>query len=258
MVDPHTLKASPLGWHDQGNGASYTTTIGNNVYAQENWSGSTGNGWINNYRFGSVPVTLLALQPPALQGARVLTSCASPLPAHRGWACGPGARASPDAGASLNFNYPIDFNQDPTEYIDAAVVRALPARCACLASAPPDPHSSDPLAARTVLLRPGSQTNLFVWNNWIHDILYEYGFDEVSGNFQENNFDNGGLGVDAVQANAQDGAGYNNANFATPPDGQRPRMRMYLWTTETPLLDGDLDNGTVRQRVDACGGRGPT
>ena len=38
-------------------------------------------------------------------------------------------------------------------------------------------------------------SNLFYWNNVIHDILYEYGFDEVSGNFQENNFANGGLGV---------------------------------------------------------------
>ena len=50
LVDPHTAKASPLGWHDQGNGETFTTTIGNNVYAQENWSGSTGAGWINNYR----------------------------------------------------------------------------------------------------------------------------------------------------------------------------------------------------------------
>jgi hypothetical protein len=43
---------------------------------------------------------------------------------------------------------------------------------------------------------------------------------------QENNMKRGGLGGDAVQANAQDGGGINNANFATPPDGMRPRMRM--------------------------------
>ena len=30
-------------------------------------------------------------------------------------------------------------------------------------------------------------TNLFYWNNIIHDIAYRYGFDEASGNFQANN-----------------------------------------------------------------------
>lgn len=55
-----------------------------------------------------------------------------------------------------------------------------------------------------------SITNLFVWNNLIHDVFYQYGFDEVSGNFQESNFGRGGKEVDAVQANGQDGAGMNN------------------------------------------------
>lgn len=48
--------------------------------------------------------------------------------------------------------------------------------------------------------------------------------------FREHNFGKGGLGGDAVVAMAQDGSGMNNANFATPPDGQRPRMRMYSWS----------------------------
>ena len=26
-------------------------------------------------------------------------------------------------------------------------------------------------------------TNLFYWNNICHDLLYQYGFDEASGNF---------------------------------------------------------------------------
>jgi len=53
------------------------------------------------------------------------------------------------------------------------------------------------------------------------------------------------LGFDAVQANAQDGAGFNNANFATPPDGMRPRMRMYLWNQVVPNIDGDFDSGII-------------
>jgi len=86
---------------------------------------------------------------------------------------------------------------------------------------------------------------LFFWNNIIHDIFYLHGFDEPSGNFQENNFNKGGKDKDAVQANAQDGSGFNNANFATPPDGFRPRMRMYLWNQKSPMLDGDIDSGII-------------
>ena len=73
-------------------------------------------------------------------------------------------------------------------------------------------------------------TNLFYWNNIIHDLTYQYGFNEVSGNFQNYNFDRGGLGNDYVIADAQDGGGTNNANFSSPADGTRPRMQMYLWT----------------------------
>lgn len=74
-----------------------------------------------------------------------------------------------------------------------------------------------------------SITNLFYWNNIIHDIIYHYGFDEPSGNFQTNNYGNGGLGNDHVQADAMDGEGFNNANFFTPADGSPPRMQMFLW-----------------------------
>lgn len=72
-------------------------------------------------------------------------------------------------------------------------------------------------------------TNLFYWNNVIHDISYQYGFNEVAGNFQANNQGRGGNQNDYVIAIAQSSIGVNNANFATPPDGGRPRMRMYLW-----------------------------
>jgi extracellular elastinolytic metalloproteinase len=72
--------------------------------------------------------------------------------------------------------------------------------------------------------------NLFYLNNLIHDELYSHGFTEAAGNFQENNFGKGGRGGDSVNAEAQDGSGTDNANFATPRDGQNPRMQMYLWT----------------------------
>jgi len=88
-------------------------------------------------------------------------------------------------------------------------------------------------------------TQLFYTNNMIHDFYYRYGFNEVAGNFQQYNFGRGGEEGDAVIANAQDGSGYNNANFMTPPDGRNGRMRMYLWNTALPYRDGDMEAGIV-------------
>lgn len=111
--------------------------------------------------------------------------------------------------ATLDFDYALDLSQAPSAYQDAAI------------------------------------TNLFYWNNIIHDVWYQYGFDEASGNFQSNNYGRGGLGNDFVNADAQDGSGTDNANFGTPPDGSSPRMQMYRWTYTTPNRDSDLDNGII-------------
>lgn len=78
-----------------------------------------------------------------------------------------------------------------------------------------------------------SITNLFYVNNRVHDVLYKFGFTETSKNFQAYNFGKGGSQNDYVLAEARDGAGvadlslgyYNNANFSTPSDGQKPRMQ---------------------------------
>ncbi len=115
-----------------------------------------------------------------------------------------GTGFSPDGGATLDFDFPINLNLSPDQYLSAAI------------------------------------TNLFYWNNIMHDIWYQYGFDEASGNFQENNYGNGGIGSDSVNADAQDGSRTNNATFSTPPDGSNPRMSMFLFTN--PTRDGDLDN----------------
>ncbi|MBD3582326.1 T9SS-dependent M36 family metallopeptidase [Flavobacterium selenitireducens] len=83
-------------------------------------------------------------------------------------------------------------------------------------------------------------TNLFYMNNIMHDVWYQYGFNEINGNFQKNNYGKGGASSflgDAVNADSQDSAAQtpsatnrNNANFATPNDGIAPRMQMYVWT----------------------------
>ncbi|HEX7331900.1 MAG TPA: M36 family metallopeptidase [Pyrinomonadaceae bacterium] len=88
-------------------------------------------------------------------------------------------------------------------------------------------------------------TNLFYFNNVMHDFSYNLGFTETSRNFQVNNFGRGGTGNDSVRAEAQDGSGTNNANFATPPDGSRPRMQQYLFTAPTPDRDSSVDGDVV-------------
>lgn len=120
---------------------------------------------------------------------------------------------SPDGNSNLSFDFPINSDVPPQLNEDAAI------------------------------------TNLFVWNNFTHDVWYHYGFDEASGNFQEFNYSGFGAGGDFVFADAQDGAGINNANFGTPPDGFNPRMQMFLWSP--PGLPADLF--TVNSPSDIAG-----
>ncbi len=115
----------------------------------------------------------------------------------------------PDGGDSLSFDYTVSLSQSPSAYLDA------------------------------------SSTNLFYWNNIAHDIFYRYGFDESAGNFQENNYGRGGSASDGVYADSQDGGDFNNANFATPPDGSNPRMQMFLWDRTSPLRDSGLDSTVI-------------
>ena len=83
-------------------------------------------------------------------------------------------------------------------------------------------------------------TNLYYWNNVIHDVTYLHGFDEASGNFQVNNYGNGGTGNDSVNAEAQIGQTCN-AFFGTPEDGSSPTMLMYICGNR----DGCFDNLVV-------------
>jgi hypothetical protein len=98
-----------------------------------------------------------------------------------------------------------------------------------------------------------STTNLFYMNNVMHDLWYQYGFNEANKNFQVNNYGRGGAQADAVIAESQDGSqatspNLNNANFSTPNDGGAPRMQMYLWDVGPAFL-------TVNSPSDIAGGR---
>ncbi|KAL1942280.1 hypothetical protein VTO73DRAFT_6344 [Trametes versicolor] len=90
-----------------------------------------------------------------------------------------------------------------------------------------------------------ARTNAFYLVNTVHDMSYVYGFTEAAFNFQNNNFGKGGAGNDRVTVSVQDTAGLDNADFATPPDGQSGRMRMFLWDHTNPRRDGALENDIV-------------
>ncbi len=107
---------------------------------------------------------------------------------------------------------------------------------------------SEPLAGAYPPLsafQSGSATNLFYLTNRYHDAVYTLGFTEPARNFQNDNFGRGGAAADRVSAEAQDSSGTNNANFATPADGGRGRMQMYVFTGPTPDRDGSLDADVV-------------
>ncbi len=79
-------------------------------------------------------------------------------------------------------------------------------------------------------------TQLFYNVNMMHDLTYKIGFDSEAGNFQENTYGAGGNGGDFVRAEGLDASvddngvvQTNNANFATPSDGQSGRMQMFRW-----------------------------
>ncbi|MBK8956310.1 MAG: M36 family metallopeptidase [Saprospiraceae bacterium] len=127
----------------------------------------------------------------------------------------------PNGGNDLIFDFPFDQSGEPDQYKEAATV------------------------------------NLFYLNNMMHDISYNFGFTEVAGNFQTNNYGKGGREGDAVRAEAQDGSGTDNANFSTPNDGNGGRMQMFLWLAsqeETYITKPDSFAGAVDCRR---GGFGP-
>lgn len=128
----------------------------------------------------------------------------------------PDPDSQPDGGADLVFDSVFDPELTPQRNADAAV------------------------------------TNLFYWNNIIHDVTWQYGFDESSGNFQANNYGRGGNGGDFVRAEALDGSGTNNANFNTGGgDGAVPRMQMFEWTGVATF--DILEPAPIAGRYDAAG-----
>lgn len=113
----------------------------------------------------------------------------------------------PEGGMTLTFDFPFDPNLDAVNNADAAVV------------------------------------NLFYWMNLVHDFSYLHGFDEAAGNFQTNNYGNGGFDGDAITARAQaaaDAGSTNNAFYSGGSDGQAASVNMFVWD-ETAATTGVLN-----------------
>jgi len=117
----------------------------------------------------------------------------------------------------------------------------------------PAPQGGNPEAGDTptgsatpqINFRRGAVAHLFYLSNWYHDQLFNLGFDEAAGNFQQTNFSGMGVGNDRVLAENQDSSGTNNSNFSTPPDGSSGRMQMFRFTGPTIDRDGSLDAEVV-------------
>lgn len=108
-------------------------------------------------------------------------------------------------------------------------------------------------------------TQLFYYTNVLHDWLWDYGFDEASGNFQAVNVSGQGVGGDQVLAEAQDGWDFgcsdsaapdpdrclNNANFGTDDDdGSAARMQMFVFAVAgDPSRDGAMDGDVIAHEV---------
>lgn len=120
---------------------------------------------------------------------------------------------TPTQGNNGDFTFPLQFGSDffPLAFPDAAV------------------------------------TNLFYWMNRAHDLHYQYGFDEASGNFQANNFGRGGVGGDPIFAyahfgsQASGGGQFENSFFSVQggtDDGLPAEVSMFVSGGAGPY--GDL------------------
>lgn len=116
-----------------------------------------------------------------------------------------------DGGPDLIFDFPYDGNLEPIDNTGVAV------------------------------------TNLFFWNNIMHDFIHVYGMDEQAGSFQNFNYSGQGASGDYMFAQAQYGADdpvqcgndtgaaedcINNSFFNPVPDGFNGRLVMYVWNQD--------------------------
>jgi len=95
----------------------------------------------------------------------------------------------------------------------------------------------DPEYSEDFQYEDASITNVFYWVNILHDVTYRYGFNEAAGNFQHNNYLNGGAPRDPVIIECQSIFWPCNASFSTQSDGLSPVLKVNLCNDK----DGGFD-----------------
>ncbi|KAI8048026.1 Fungalysin metallopeptidase-domain-containing protein [Syncephalis plumigaleata] len=143
----------------------------------------------------------------------------------KGWHDFSGVQTNTTRGNNVEVMIPVESTEEATQFM---------------------PQSADGNFNYPVDLSKDPSTNhLFYATNIAHDFFYRYGFNEAAGNFQKDNYGKGGQGNDQLLAYAQDPTDMNNSDFLTPPDGEEPTMRMYIWDHTNPHRDGALENDIV-------------
>ncbi|KAJ7275092.1 Fungalysin metallopeptidase-domain-containing protein [Mycena rebaudengoi] len=147
-----------------------------------------------------------------------------------------------DAEASPNGWHSIVANKDLTKTMGNNVIVSSKGRKVTLQSAPDlvfDYELDENEEPDVPVNVAAASVNAFYLVNTVHDIAYRYGFTEEAFNFQFLNFDKGGEFADGVTVNVQ-ADGLNNANFASPPDGQLGVMNLFLFDSTDPKRDSAL------------------
>jgi hypothetical protein len=106
-------------------------------------------------------------------------------------------------------------------------------------------HAAAPGVVPALNYADALATNAFYLGNMIHDILWHHGFREQDGNFQENNYGNGGLGGDALRIEIFKGNGLNNVTTVTAADGSPSSIRLYPWNVTNPTREPSFDAAVV-------------
>ncbi|QRW09804.1 extracellular metalloproteinase MEP [Ceratobasidium sp. AG-Ba] len=84
-------------------------------------------------------------------------------------------------------------------------------------------------------------TQYFYLANIFHDLMFLYGFDEESGNFQQYNFARSEGEQDAVIVNVRDGNSIKNTSFTATPDGQSAHYQVNARSFCNPLGNEEIE-----------------
>ncbi|QRV95423.1 extracellular metalloproteinase MEP [Ceratobasidium sp. AG-Ba] len=91
-------------------------------------------------------------------------------------------------------------------------------------------------------------TQYFYLANIFHDLMFLYGFDEESGNFQQYNFGRSEGEQDAVIVNVRDGNSIENTSFTATPDGQSAYYQVNAWSFCNPLGSEEIETRALFMR----------